>query len=104
MRSVYARILVWSFVTLFVAIGLFFVISRQIELHLGPGDVYRDVQKLELEQTVEAYETGGPPAAAKEVARLNRVMKWRHYAIDASGRELSTGSDRSALLARLRGR
>ena len=59
MRSVYAKILAWSLATLFISMTLFFVISRQIEMHLGAEVLFRNVQALELEQTVQAWQTGG---------------------------------------------
>ncbi len=103
MRSVYAKILAWSVATLIISMGLFFVISRQIEMNLGAGDVFRHIQALELEQTTRAYEAGGQNSAADVVAQLDRVMKWRHYILDSNARELSTGADLSALVARLEG-
>ncbi len=103
MRSVYAKILAWSLVTLFISMTLLFVISRQIEMHLGAEALFRHLQTLVLEQTVQAWETGGQRGAADFIARSNRVLGWQDYVLDAKGRELSTGVDRSALAARLNG-
>ena len=103
MRSVYAKILAWSLATLFISMTLFFVISRQIEMHLGAEVLFRNMQTLELEQTVQAWQTGGQRGAADFIARSNRVLGWHDYVLDSQGRELSTGMDRSALAARLTG-
>lgn len=102
MRSVYAKILGWSLVTLFISMTLVFVIGRQLDLHyFGAQELFHRVQKLELDQTVQAWEAGGRPAAANVVSRLDRVMGWRNYILDSQNRELATGIDRSALVARL---
>ena len=103
MRSVYAKILAWSLVTLFISMGLFFVISRQLELHFGAEDFFHRLQALELDQTVKALETGGPAGAGDYISQLDRVMGGRHYLLDSRGRDLVTGIDRSALAARLNG-
>jgi two-component system sensor histidine kinase CpxA len=103
MKSVYSRILVWSFVTLFISMGLFFVISRQFELRLGGEALFINTQRLELEQTIKAYEAGGAEGAASYISYLNRLVGWRNYVLDAHNRELSTGIDRSALVASLNG-
>jgi signal transduction histidine kinase len=104
LRSVYAKILGWSLVTLFISMTLVFVIGRQLDLHFfGAEELFHRVQKLELDQTVNAWETGGQAAAADVVSRLDRVMGWRNYILDAGNRELATGIDRSAIVARLKG-
>jgi two-component system sensor histidine kinase CpxA len=102
-RSVYAKILAWSLATLFISMSLFFVISRQLELHFGAEDLYRHVQSLELDQTVKALEAGGPAGAGDFISYLDRRMGGRHYILDAHGRDLIDGTDRSALAARLSG-
>src|SRR5580700_5768519 len=103
MRSIYAKILAWSLATLFISMGLFFVISRQLELHFGAEDLFRRAQTLELDESVRAWETGGQAGAADFISRLDRVMGGRHYVLDSQSRDLATGTDRSALAARLNG-
>lgn len=103
MRSVYAKILAWSLITLFISMGLFFVISRELDLHFGAEDLFHRVEALELDQTVAAFESGGQTGAAGFISHLNQVMGGLHYFVDSQGRDLATGTDRSALLARLHG-
>jgi two-component system sensor histidine kinase CpxA len=103
MRSVYAKILAWSLVTLFISMGLFFVLSRQLELHFGAEDLFRRVQTLELDQAVKAWETGGQAGAASFISDLDNAMGGRHYVLDSQGRDLATGLDRATLAARLNG-
>jgi signal transduction histidine kinase len=102
MRSVYAKILAWSLATLVISMALFFIISRRIEMQMGAGDVYRRIQVLALEEARDAYEAGGQPNASAVIARLNRVMGWHHYLLDARGRDLSSGTDRSALIDKVK--
>lgn len=90
--------------TLFISMILVFVIGRQLDLHFfGAEELFHRVQELELDQTAKAWEAGGQPAAADVVSRLDRVMGWRSYVLDSGNRELATGMDRSALVARLSG-
>jgi two-component system sensor histidine kinase CpxA len=102
-RSVYAKILVWSLASLFISMGLFFFISRQLAMRLGMGDPFLRGQELELQQARHEYEAGGRPRLADFMARVNRVMRWHHYLLDSRGQELATGEDCSQLLALLRG-
>jgi len=104
MRSVYAKILAWSLVTLFISMTLFFVISRKIEMHFGAEALFRNVQTLELQQTIQAWETGGQKGAAEFIARSNQALGWHDYVLNSQGRELSSGADRSDLAARMNGR
>jgi signal transduction histidine kinase len=104
MRSVYAKILAWSLLTLLVSMALFFLISRRIEMSLGTSDIFQHLQTLVVQEVSDAYQTGGPARAAEVVARWNHAMGWRHYILDSHGRELATGADRSDLIARINGR
>lgn len=104
MRSVYAKILGWSLVTLFISMTLVFVIGRQLDLHFfGAEDLFHRVQKLELDLTVKAWQAGGQTDAAAVISHFDRVMGWRNYVLDSRNTELATGIDRSALVARLNG-
>jgi two-component system sensor histidine kinase CpxA len=104
MKSVYAKILAWAFLTLLVSMLLFFLISRRIEMSLGTGDVYQHLQTLVMVETGDAFEAGGTGSAAKVVERWDRIMGWRHHVLDSHGRELATGADRSDLITQLDGR
>jgi two-component system sensor histidine kinase CpxA len=91
-------------VTLFISMTLVFVIGRQLDLHFfGAEDLFHRVQKLELDLTVKAWQSGGQTDAAAVISRFDRVMGWRNYVLDSRNSELATGIDRSALVARLSG-
>src|SRR5262245_16982217 len=53
---------------------------------------------LQLEQAIQAHRDGGLPALAAFVARLDAALGMRHYVVDASGRDLLTGEDRSRMV------
>lgn len=104
MKSVYRKILAWSLVTLVISLIAFLFVTNQIVMRLGAWDVFPRLQALELEDAQEAWESGGQQRLAALIARLDRLMSGRHYLLDAQGRELSSGTDRLDLVARINGR
>jgi two-component system sensor histidine kinase CpxA len=103
MRSVYAKILLWAFLTPTISMVLFFFISREIELRFGAGAVFHTTLELELAQTRALYETQGSAAAAEFLSSVNRAMGWRCAVIDSANRDVSTGADRADLRTLLNG-
>ncbi|HEY4085454.1 MAG TPA: ATP-binding protein [Bryobacteraceae bacterium] len=103
MRSVYAKILIWAFLTLTISMVLFFFISREIELRMGAGAVFHTTLELELAQTRALYETGGSTAAAEFLNRVNRSMGWRCIVLDSVNRDVTSGKDRTDLRTLLKG-
>jgi len=101
-RSVYAKILIWAFLTLTISMVLFFFISREIELRLGAGAVFHTTLELELAQTRALYETQGAAAAGEFLSRVNHEMGWRCVVLDSTNRDVTTGRDRADLLALLK--
>jgi two-component system sensor histidine kinase CpxA len=101
-RSVYAKILIWAFLTLTISMVLFFFISREIELRLGAGAVFHTTLELELAQTRALYEAQGSAAAAEFLNRVNQSMGWRCVVLDSTNRDVATGRDRADLRALLK--
>jgi two-component system sensor histidine kinase CpxA len=99
MRSVYAKILLWAFLTLTISMVLFFFINRAIEARIGAGAVIRQSLMLELEQTRAIYEMQGRRPAADFLDRVNKTLGWRCYVLDSAGRDVTTGATRSDLLS-----
>lgn len=97
MRSVYVKILLWCFATLllslvaFVGVTVFTAPAR----HGEQGGGFR----MNLEDAVNAYESGGPSALAARLAKYKRYFGDEHILTDGSGKDLVSGEDRSALLA-----
>ncbi len=100
MRSVYAKISLWSFATLVISLiaflGVTEVVSFQASHQTGQ---FGQIQSMELEEAREAYEAGGPAQLRIFLDRLHRYVHGNHYLTDANGRDVLTGADRSALLA-----
>ena len=99
MRSVYTKILVWSFATLVLSLVAFVGVSMMVSWQTAYRNGFFGHASLELEEAQEAYEEGGPARLSHFVARMERRLPGRHYLTDAQGRDLATGADRSALLA-----
>jgi two-component system sensor histidine kinase CpxA len=99
-RSVYAKITLWSFGTLLLSLVAFVLVSAVVSFQAAhrTGSFGR-VQSMELESATEAYQSGGPRQLKIYVDRLQRYVSGRHYLIDEKGADLLTGEDRSAMLA-----
>jgi two-component system sensor histidine kinase CpxA len=102
MRSVYAKLLLWAFLTLTISMVLFFFISREIELRFGAGAVFHETLELELAQARALYEMQGSAAAADFLSRVNRSMGWRSVVLDSANRDVATGAPRADLPALLK--
>jgi two-component system sensor histidine kinase CpxA len=100
MRSVYAKISLWSFATLvlslFAFLGITQVVSYRASHQTGQ---FGKFQSMELEEAREAYEAGGPAKLRAFIDRLHRYVPGGHYLTDAKGRDLLSGENRSAMLA-----
>jgi two-component system sensor histidine kinase CpxA len=98
MKSVYAKILLWCIGTLIFSwlafIGVGILASRRADRGAPPN-----INAILLEQSVEAYTTGGPARLAQVMAPVERHLPGRHYLTDSRGIDLITGENRSALLA-----
>jgi two-component system sensor histidine kinase CpxA len=99
-RSVYAKILLWSFATLVLSLIAFVGVSALVSFQTANRTgFFGQVHSLELEEAREAYEEGGPAKLAQFLERVHRRLSGWHYLTDGRGRDLLTGTDRSALLA-----
>lgn len=98
MKSVYVKILLWCFATLLLSLVAFIGVSAYVSItsqHGERGGGFR----LNLEDAINAYESGGPQALAARLAKYKKYHGDDHYLTDARGKDLVTGEDRSALLA-----
>ncbi|HEX3878662.1 MAG TPA: ATP-binding protein [Bryobacteraceae bacterium] len=100
MRSIYAKISLWSFATLVLSLLAYLWVTQVVSFQLSrqTGQFGR-MQGLELEEAREAYESGGVPKLQAFVDRFHRYIPGNHHLTDAHGRDLLTGVDHSALLA-----
>lgn len=100
MRSVFTKVLLWCFGTLVLSLVAFFVISAAISVRSARGGgMFGRINAFHLEQAVEAYESGGPQGLKAFLAKMGKHLPGEHYLTDAAGKDLTTGEDRSALLA-----
>ena len=100
MKSVYAKITLWSFGTLLLSLGAFFLVTSIVSYQAAHrSGSFGRIQSMELESATEAYESGGVRQLGVFIDRLKRYVTGEHYLTDAKGIDLLTGEDRSAILA-----
>ena len=100
MRSVYVKILLWCFGTLVLSLVAFIGVSAYVSIisqHGERGGGFR----LNLEDAVNAYESGGRDALSVRLAKYDRYMGDSFHLTDPRGKDLVTGEDLSPLLAAL---
>ena len=105
MRSLFARILLWFLATTAITVtGL--IVTRWLSLNAAPGQQSTFTRTIPflLVEARHAYETGGRPALAQFMARMQKVYDVQGILTDASGRDLLTGDDRSDLVRMFQGR
>jgi len=97
MNSLFAKILLWFWATLVITtIG-----SALISGLAGPRPyLLSRLAAFELKEARAAYEEGGRPGLQQFMERFHSVFTGESILTDASGRDLLTGADESALLAR----
>jgi two-component system sensor histidine kinase CpxA len=99
-RSIYAKITLWSFGTLLLSLGAFFVVTSVVSFRAAhrTGSFGR-MLSMELESATEAYQSGGTRQLRVYVDRLQRYVPGQHYLTDGNGTDLLTGENRSKMLA-----
>jgi signal transduction histidine kinase len=99
LRSIFAKIVLWSLGTFALALVGFWVISHTIDRHgPGEGDPFRTAMSMVEDDIYRAYEQGGSEGLATQLKRLDAYLPGEHFLTDASGRDLVTGVNRSELL------
>lgn len=99
MRSVYAKVLLWSFFTLVFSAVAFAVISAAVQVRaFGHGGPFEKTSTWQLREAREAYESGGIEKLKDYIDRVNKHFGIQHYLTDTAGRDIITGEDRSAWL------
>jgi two-component system sensor histidine kinase CpxA len=101
MRSILAKILLWSLVTFGLSLVAYRGISKALERH-GPreNDPFWRMSVMIEDDVRRAYEEGGRDRLAPHLKRLDAYLPGKHLLTDSSGRDLVTGEDRSSLLRR----
>jgi two-component system sensor histidine kinase CpxA len=101
MRSIFTTILLWGLATIGVSLLGFYLTSRLIDSRRPRmDDMMSKTQALQLEGARKALDEGGPDELSRYLQRLNEIFLAEHFLVDASGKDLVDGTDRSALQAR----
>jgi signal transduction histidine kinase len=106
MNSLFAKILLWFWFTLAVAlVGSAFLsaldVNRNTSDDESPG---ARLVHFQLEEARVSYETGGRPALAAFLDTLHQVYNAQGILTDAQGRDLLTNQNRTDLIRRARRR
>ena len=102
MKSLFARILVWFLVTNAVILIAFGVAAALTFSHPRARRMpFAMLISLQMREARHAYESGGPEALAETLRRMQEATGTRGSFADRNGRNLVTGEDHSALVARL---
>ncbi len=102
MRSIFAKILVWSLGTFVLSLIAFWAISRMIDRRMRVGDPFPRMISLIEDDACRVYEEGGAERLSAHLQRLNAYLHAEHILTDSEGRDLATGEDRSDLISRSR--
>src|ERR1035437_4428130 len=104
MRTVFAKILLWSFGTLVLSLGAYLFISAGLASRIsGKGGPFERTVAFQVDEAEVTYRSGGPAALGTYLRKLQAYFGPEHFLTDAQGKDLVTGADRSALLAAARG-
>lgn len=104
MRSIFAKILLWCFGTLVIALAAYLLISAAISSHFSrKGGPFEKTVAFQAAEAEEAYTAGGPAALSAYLRKLHIYFGPEHFLTDARGRDMATGADRAGLLAQAGG-
>jgi signal transduction histidine kinase len=96
-QSLYIWVLLAMVGILSLSYVAFRAISQQMQTQkIDP--VYDRFDEMQLESARNILESSGEPALKKYLDSLNQIFGGSHYLLDANGRDMVAGSDRSAML------
>jgi len=102
-RTIFAKILLWSLGTFALSLVAFWALSRSLERRTpGPDDFFGRTIAMQEGEAIRAFEEGGPQRLAAFLRRLDSYFPAEHHLTDSRGRDLVGGEDLSALLIRRR--
>ncbi len=105
MKSIFTKLVLWSFGTLLISLIAFAVVTRwvnaRMERDAGP---FPRLQAFELSQARKAYESGGSSALSELLSQLNAPEGPSFYLLNGQDRDLATGEDRSSVMRALQNR
>ena len=98
MKSLRIRILIIFVVVFLCSSFATWRISDQIAREVA-GDFFEGSMRLELEQARRAFETGGSSRLKQCLGEIDSALRGTRYLLDARGRDLVSGTDRSPALS-----
>jgi hypothetical protein len=101
MRSLSAKLLLWSIGILGVSFAAFVAISFSISTQVFEGqDLIGALTRMQAHGALNAYRQGGALQLKGYLALLDRYLQLRaeHYLVDENSRDVLTGADMSVLL------
>ncbi len=100
MRTLFAKVLLWSLGTFALSLVAYGLIWRALERRGGPhqGDPFPRMIEMVEDDACRAYQEGGPKRLAAQLRRVDSYLPGEHLLTDPNGRDLVTGADRSSLL------
>jgi signal transduction histidine kinase len=104
MRTIFAKVLLWSLGTFALSLVAYWAISRTLERGGPPGGnpVHRVIDLVQ-DDAFRAYEEGGTERLSAYLQRISSYLPGEHVLTDSRGYDLVSGADRSDLLRRGRG-
>ena len=101
MRTIFAKVLLWSLGTFALSLVAFWAISRTLERRGPPGgDPFHHVIDLVQDDACRPTKRGGPSGSRPISSEFDAYLPGEHVLTDARGRDLVSGADRSDLLKR----
>jgi signal transduction histidine kinase len=99
MRSIFFKVLLWSLGTFALSLVAYWGIWRTLDRGGPPkGDPFPHLMHMVEDDLARAYETGGPEQLAAALRKLDSYLPAEHILVDARGRDLAHGVDRSDLV------
>jgi two-component system sensor histidine kinase CpxA len=97
LKSITARIVIWSATALLLCLAAFFLITR-IVAGRAMEQAFERIDELQLSQARAAYERGGSEDLGRYLKEWHDYLKADYYLTDSSGKDLVTGANRSDIL------
>jgi two-component system sensor histidine kinase CpxA len=92
-KSVSAKIILWSVAALVVSLAVFFLVAESV-IGSWMRERFEQYNSLHFEQARAAYEAGGSTDLSRYLGNLSRRGREQYYLTDAQGKDLCAGENR----------
>ncbi len=97
MKSIPAKVTLWSVAALIVSLAVFIVVSNHTAATTMRAD-FEQFSKVLFHEAVSKYQSEGPAGLSRFLQDLNRPGGLQFHLTDSRGKDLATGADRSESL------